>query len=234
MNIKLVLFIILISFSLANSQLLASNRYNFRNTSNVNFTDLVEFTVCGFNSSGLNNTIAAVNIWGKQPFFTGASWNNAPYYQKCADPTQSLTVFAVRYSVSFKMVRRAIESWGFKQDISCITEVLLRNFLNNNFGSDHSINRMDLGPKLVRMVFHDAMDYGNSVDKNNNTYVGSQGVDYCLYSAMSNFVETNANGVDTVVPKNATDSDADPDHSRGLDPSFWYIQGKLWQTTPFI
>lgn len=93
---------------------------------------------------------------------------------------------------------------------------------------------MDLGPKLVRMVFHDSMDYGNSIDKNNNTYTGSQGVDYCLYSAMSNFVTFNANGKDTTVLKNATDTNADPDHSRGLNPSFWYIAGKLWNSKPFV
>jgi len=51
---------------------------------------------------------------------------------------------------------------------------------------------------------------------------------------MSNFVTFNANGKDTTVLKNATDTNADPDHSRGLNPSFWYIAGKLWNSKPFV
>lgn len=51
---------------------------------------------------------------------------------------------------------------------------------------------------------------------------------------MSNFVTFNANGKDTTVLKNATDTDADPDHGRGLGPSFWYVGGKIWKLAPFV
>jgi len=36
--------------------------------------------------------------------------------------------------------------------------------MSDGFGSHNASRRLDIGPKLVRMVFHDSIDNGNLID----------------------------------------------------------------------
>jgi len=61
----------------------------------------------------------------------------------------------------------------------------MRSFVSNNDGidGDKKFNtKVNIGPKLVRMAFHDALDNNNLVDVNGTAFNGRTGIDYCLYS----------------------------------------------------
>ncbi len=61
------------------------------------------------------------------------------------------------------------------------------------------------------MVFHDALDYNNLVDRQNNTLIERTGVDFCLHTPLK-YNMSSQNEVD-----------ADPDHNRGLEPGIWFV-----------
>lgn len=66
---------------------------------------------------------------------------------------------------------------------------MMRSFLNTAFGTSDIQKKVRVGPKLVRMVFHDSVDFDNLVDINDKKYSGGSGVDYCLYAPIASAKE---------------------------------------------
>lgn len=59
----------------------------------------------------------------------------------------------------------------------------MRKYVDNSIGTQNLSSKLTVGPRLIRMTFHDALDFNNSITIANLTYNGSQGIDGCLMSS---------------------------------------------------
>ena len=65
-------------------------------------------------------------------------------------------------------------------EVTCSSEVLARRAISDAYGEGNNIFH---GPKLLRFIFHDGVDYNNTVDVDGNPVTSeSSGVDFCLYA----------------------------------------------------
>ena len=101
-----------------------------------------------------------------------------------------------------------------KEDFNCLREWEIRNQIVKSLSSGKKII---VGPKLIRMLFHDSIDRNNLIDKhgsratyeNGTTILG--GVDFCLYTGLQDMPSNGSDTVDIL----ADNPDGNPNHNRG-------------------
>jgi len=65
-------------------------------------------------------------------------------------------------------------------EVTCSSEVLARRAISDAYGEGSNFFH---GPKLLRFIFHDGVDYNNTVDVDGNPVTSeSSGVDFCLHA----------------------------------------------------
>lgn len=90
----------------------------------------------------------------------------------------------------------------------CSREVLVRHVFATRFKEFPGIGGSPLGPALIRMAFHDALDFENTADGTGALRPGEGGVDFCLLSSL------NVVGADEATKQ-------DPSHNRGLRTAYY-------------
>jgi len=118
-------------------------------------------------------------------------------------------------------LRNALKNLGMRIQITCADEhnirtavlAYLQQPILGRLPAGVSRNGSSLAPKMIRMVFHDALDYTNLQDKSGAEVNSKGGVDYCLHLGTKESPDIEDNDVV-----------GDPSHNKGLSRAFQMLR----------